>query len=181
MTMLWTLHWLNKHTCFTRIQRGCSAAYYLRANSPRRACAEGDPTVSGQDGEMLRMVEEPEDGDSSETVLRSLDELQPGGNVNHVIPRRYGCAYTLFQGKSAKSSFCSSLFFLNILTTERCPWWSIVSTDLFECCRWYHAKCTRKDKSSFWISDVLHDYRRTKIWGKFWTNCTSHLIVRSTL
>ncbi len=49
---------------------------------------------------------------NAETVLRSLDELQPGGTVSHVIPHRPYCAYTFFQDDSTKPCFsvqtCSS-------------------------------------------------------------------------
>ncbi len=80
--------------------------------APRGACAEGGPSVSGRGGEMLLMVEDPKCG-NAEAVLRSLDELQPGGTVSHVIPYRSYCAYTFFQGESTKSCFsvqtCSSI------------------------------------------------------------------------
>ncbi len=70
---------------------------------PRRACADAKwcPLVSDKGAAMLLVVEYAGSG-SSDTVLRSLDELQPGGTINHVIPYRWGCAYTLFQGESAK-------------------------------------------------------------------------------
>ncbi len=83
------------------------------------ACAEGGPSVSEQDEAMLLMVEYQFCG--SETVLRSLDELQPGGTVNHSIPYRVGCAYTLFQGEPGKLCLCSNLFFLSLLKLEKCP------------------------------------------------------------
>ncbi len=69
--------------------------------APRGACAEGGPSVSGQGGEMLLMVDYPKCG-NAETVLRSLNELQPGGTVSHVIPYRSYCACKLFQGESTK-------------------------------------------------------------------------------
>ncbi len=93
------------------------------------ACAEGGPSISGQGGEMLLMVEEPEDcGRSKETVLRTIDESQPGGTVNHNIPYREWCGYTLFQGEPAKSCLCSNLLFLSMLTLRRFLWGSIVMT-----------------------------------------------------
>ncbi len=67
---------------------------------------------------MLFMVEEPQYG-GKETVLRSINELQPGGTVKHVIPHRLGCAYTLFQSKPATPCQCSNLLLMNILTLER--------------------------------------------------------------
>ncbi len=48
---------------------------------------------------MLLMVENPLYG-NNDTVLRTLDELQPGGTVRHVPPHRQWCAFTLFQGPS---------------------------------------------------------------------------------
>ncbi len=65
------------------------------------AAAESGQSASGLGGEVLLMVEEPRYG-FNETVLRTLDEVQPGGTVNHVIPYREGCAYTLFQGERPK-------------------------------------------------------------------------------
>ncbi len=70
--------------------------------APRGACAEGGQSVSGQGGEMLLPVEDPRYC-NAETVLRPLDELQPGGTVSHVIPHRPYVAYTFFQGGSTKS------------------------------------------------------------------------------
>ncbi len=65
---------------------------------------------------MLLMVEEPEDLDiSNETLLRTIDELQHGGTVNHAIPYRLECAYTLFQGEPAKSCLCSDLLLPSML------------------------------------------------------------------
>ncbi len=65
---------------------------------------------------MLLMVEEPaEPFSSNETVLRTIDELQPSGTVNHAIPYRRGCVYTLFQGESAKSCLCSYLLLPSML------------------------------------------------------------------
>ncbi len=82
--------------------------------APRGACAEGGQSVSGQGGVMLLMVEHLKFG-NAETVLRSLDELQPGGTVSHVIPHRPYCVYTFFQGGSTKScvsvkACCSSTY-----------------------------------------------------------------------
>ncbi len=90
--------------------------------APRGAAAESGQSASGRGGEMLLMVEEPEDWSSSnEAVLRTLDELQPGGTVNHVIPYRNHCAYILFQGERAKSGILSSRLFLNKLAFARFP------------------------------------------------------------
>ncbi len=69
----------------------------------RGAAAESGRSASGRGGDVLFMVEGPGDCYSSnETVLRTIDELQPGGTVNHVIPYREGCAYILFQGERPK-------------------------------------------------------------------------------
>ncbi len=95
----------------------------------RGACAEGGPSVSRQDEAMLLMVEYRNPG-ITETVLRSLDELQPGGTVNHSIPYRGGCAYTLFQGEPANLCLCSNLFFLSIFKLESFTWGSIAITEL---------------------------------------------------
>ncbi len=84
------------------------------------ACAEGGPSVSEQGEAMLLMVEYRDPG-ITETVLRSLDELQNGGAVNHRIPYRWGCSCTLFQGEPAKLCVCSHLLFLSILKLEKCP------------------------------------------------------------
>ncbi len=92
------------------------------------ACAEGGPSVGGQGVAMLLMVEYRDTG--SETVLRSLDELQPGGTVNHSIPYRDDCAYTLFQGEPANLCLCSNPFFPSILKLERFTWGSIAITEL---------------------------------------------------
>ncbi len=76
----------------------------------RGGCAEGGPSISGQGEAMLLMVVKPENYYSSKTaVLRSVNEMQPGGTVNHSIPYRPWCAYTLFQGEPAKSCLCSNL------------------------------------------------------------------------
>ncbi len=90
-------------------------AHKVTRGAVRGACAEGGPSISGQGGEMLLMVEDPTDSTSSETVLRSIDELQLGGTVNHDIPYRFSCAYTLFQGEPAKSCLCSDLLLPNLL------------------------------------------------------------------
>ncbi len=50
---------------------------------------------------------------SNVTVLRSVDELQPGGTVNNAIPYRFSGAYTLFQGEPANVWLYSNLLFLN--------------------------------------------------------------------
>ncbi len=92
------------------------------------ACAEGGPSVGGQGETILLMVEDRDF--SNETVLRSLDELQPGGTVNHSIPCRAGCAYTLFQGEPAKLCLGSNPLFLSILKLEKFPWGSIAITEL---------------------------------------------------
>ncbi len=84
--------------------------------APRGAAAESGQSTSGRGGEMLLIVEKPEDlYRSNETVLRTLDELQPGGSVKHSIPYRDDCAYTLLQGEPAKSCLCSYLLLLSML------------------------------------------------------------------
>ncbi len=95
-------------------------AHKVARNAPRGACAEGGPSISGQGEPMLLMEEKPKDYNNSKTaVLRSINELQPGGTVNHVIPYRLGCAYTFFQGEPAKLCLCSNLLYLNIITLGR--------------------------------------------------------------
>ncbi len=79
-------------------------AHKVAHGALRGACAEGGPTVGVQAEAMLLMVEDRYTG--SETVLRSLDELQPGGTVNHSIPYRLGCSFILFQGEPAKMCLC---------------------------------------------------------------------------
>ncbi len=91
------------------------------------ACAEGGPSVSRQDEATLLVVE---DLGSDETVVRSLDELQPGGTVNHSIPYRWGCSFTLFQGEPAKLCLCSKPLFPSILKLQRFTWGSINITEL---------------------------------------------------
>ncbi len=87
-----------------------------------KAAAESGQSASGWVREMLLMVEEPEDRDiSNETLLRTIDELQHGGTVNHAIPYRLECAYTLFQGERAKSGLLSSRLFLKKLAFARFP------------------------------------------------------------
>ncbi len=93
------------------------------------ACAEGGPSASRQGDAMLLMVEY-RGPDITETVLRSLDELQPGGTVNHSIPYRVGCAYTLFQGEPGKLCLCSNPLFPNIYKLEMFPWGPIAITEL---------------------------------------------------
>ncbi len=78
-------------------------AHKVAHGAVRGACAEGGPSASGQGEAMLLMVEDPTDSTSSETVLRSIDELQLGGTEYDDIPHRRWCAYTLFQGEPAKS------------------------------------------------------------------------------
>ncbi len=101
-------------------------AHTAAHGAPSGACAEGGPSVGGQGEAMLLMVEN-RNGD--ETVLRSLDELQPGGTVNHTIPYRIGAAYTLFQGEPGKLCLCSNLLFPSILKLEKFPWGSIAITE----------------------------------------------------
>ncbi len=85
-------------------------AHKVARDAPRGACAEGGPSISGPFDAMLLMVEDPTYHYSSKaTVLRSINELQPGGTVNHRIPYRTGCAYTLLQGEPEKSCPCSNL------------------------------------------------------------------------
>ncbi len=74
------------------------------------------------------MVVDPRDSTSSETVLRSIDELQLGGTVYDDILYRQWCVYTLFQGEPAKSCPCSNLLFLSMLTLRSSLWGSIVMT-----------------------------------------------------
>ncbi len=96
-------------------------AHKAARRAPRGAAAESGQSASGRGGEMVLMVEEPEDSDSVETVLRTIDELQPGGTVYHVIPYRAHCAYILFQGERAKSGLLSNRLFLNKLAFARFP------------------------------------------------------------
>ncbi len=77
-------------------------AHKLAHGAPMGACAVGAQPVMGQGETMLLMVED-RGHISNNTVLRSLDELQPDGTASHVIPYHSGCAYTPFQGESAKS------------------------------------------------------------------------------
>ncbi len=88
-------------------------AHKVAHGALRGASAEGGPSVGGQGEAMLLMVENRFFG-GDETVLRSLDELQPGGTVNHYIPYSTGGAYTLFQGEPAKLCLCSNPLFLSI-------------------------------------------------------------------
>ncbi len=89
-------------------------AHKAAHGAPRGACADGGPSVSGRGGKMLLMVEEAQYG-GKESLLRSLDELQPGGTARHVIPYREGCVCTLFQGEPAKSCLCSDLLLPSML------------------------------------------------------------------
>ncbi len=68
-------------------------AYRVAQGAPRGVCAEGGQSVSDQGEETLLMVEwqDPLSG-CKETVLRSIDEVQPGGTFNIVIPYRENCA-----------------------------------------------------------------------------------------
>ncbi len=91
-------------------------AHTAARGAPRGACAEGGASVGGQGEAMLLMVEYQ--GAGSETVLRSLDEMQPGGTVNHSIPYRLGCSCTLFQGEPAKLCLCSNPLLPSILKLE---------------------------------------------------------------
>ncbi len=84
-------------------------AHKVANGAVKRACAEGGPSVSGRGEGMLFIVEDPKDYDSSKAVLRTIDELQPGGTVKHSIPYRVGCGYTLFQGEPAILHLCSNL------------------------------------------------------------------------
>ncbi len=93
-------------------------AHTVAHGAPSGVCAEGDPSVSRQGEAMLLMVEDRGLG-SNDTVLRSLDELQPGGTINRNIPYRYACSFTLFQGEPAKLYLCSNLLFLSIFKLER--------------------------------------------------------------
>ncbi len=87
----------------------------------RGAAAESGQSASGRGREVLLMVEYPKVRDSDETVLRTLDELQPRGTVRHSSPYREDCAYVLFQGEPAKSCLLSSRLFLNKLAFARFP------------------------------------------------------------
>ncbi len=99
-------------------------AHKAARRAPRGATVESGQSASGRGGEVLLMVEKPEGSDSDETVLRNIDELQPGGTVKHSIPYRVGCAYTLLQGERAKSCLCSNLLLLIMLNPSL--WGSIV-------------------------------------------------------
>ncbi len=106
-------------------------AHKVARGAVRGASAEGGPSISGQDEAMLLMVESPERFFRSKTtVLRSINEMQPSGTVNYVIPYRPECAYTLFQGERAKSGFLSSRLFQNKLALARYPWGPIIMTKL---------------------------------------------------
>ncbi len=97
-------------------------AHKVARGAVRRACAEGGPSISGQGEAMLLMVERPARiFRSKTTVLRSINEMRPGGTVNHVNPYRPECAYTLFQGERAKSGLLSSRLFQNKLALARFP------------------------------------------------------------
>ncbi len=104
-------------------------AHKIAHGALRGASAEGGASVGGQGEAMLLMVEDRGLG-SDETVLRSLDKLQPGGTVKHSIPHRNDCAYTLFQGEPAKLCLCSNLLFPNILKLESFTWGSIIINEL---------------------------------------------------
>ncbi len=63
------------------------------------ACPQSGPSSSQPEIRLL-VAECPRDCQSStETVLRSLDELQVDGEtICKTIPYRFGCSYTFFQG-----------------------------------------------------------------------------------
>ncbi len=47
----------------------------------------------------LFMVEEADDFHWSDSAnLRSIDEIDGGASINHIVHYRYGCAYTFFKG-----------------------------------------------------------------------------------
>ncbi len=97
-------------------------AHKVARGAVKGACAEGGPSISGQGEAMLLMMKKPARIFSSNTtVLRSINELQPGGTVNHVIYYREDCAYILFQGEPAKSCLLSSRLFLNKFAFARFP------------------------------------------------------------
>ncbi len=77
------------------------------AHKAARGAVRGGPSISGQGEAMLLMVEKPKDFNSSNTaVLRSINELQPGGTVKLSIPHKLGCAFTPFQGESVAVQTC---------------------------------------------------------------------------
>ncbi len=65
-----------------------------------RACAQLAPSSSQPEGRLL-MVEAPSEPFSdTETVLRSINELQGGGDaVSKTVPYRAGCNYTFLHGE----------------------------------------------------------------------------------
>ncbi len=96
-------------------------AHKVAHGAVRGAAAESGQSASDRGGEVLLMVEYPEVCDSDETVLRTINEVQPSGTVRHSIPYREDCAYVLFQGERAKSGLLSSRLFLNKLAFARFP------------------------------------------------------------
>ncbi len=90
-------------------------AHKAACRAPRGVAVESRQSASGRGEEVLLMVEMPQCSGSDETVLRTIDELQPGGSVKHSIPYRDDCAYTLLQGEPAKSCLCSYLLLLSML------------------------------------------------------------------
>ncbi len=74
-------------------------AHKAARGAPREAAAESGQSASGRGGEIVLMVEEPEHRNSSnETVLRTLDELQPGGTLKYLIPNRGKFSNNIIQG-----------------------------------------------------------------------------------
>ncbi len=63
--------------------------------------ARAQPGPSSQPEGRLLMVEAPDALESAtETVLRSLNELQGGGDaICKTIPYRYACSYTFLKGE----------------------------------------------------------------------------------
>ncbi len=64
------------------------------------ACARFGPSSGRPEGRLL-MVETPSEADSAtETVLRSINELQGGDDVFcKTVPFRLCCSYTFFHGE----------------------------------------------------------------------------------
>ncbi len=87
-------------------------AHKAARDALRGAAAESGQSASGRGGEVLLMVDYYS---SKAAELRSNNELQPGGTLNHSIPFRPWCAYTLFQGEPAKLCLCSNLLFPSML------------------------------------------------------------------
>ncbi len=136
-------------------------AHKVASDAPREACAEGGPSIRGQGEALLLMVEYPEDSNSSESVLRSINELQQGGTLKQVIPYRRWCAYTLFQGESAKSCPRANQLYLNILTLERFPWRSVVMTLSIRHLLSLTCFQKRSKKNFVFISNALNQLQQT--------------------